>query len=431
MLRPARTLVLVGLVSLLALSLSGCSDSTAPGGGNGNLARIGAEGDLDPTDGTFVLKTLQMPPPWDGPPISIELVGSNLVVDEANEQISLDVAIRSRHPYPLYAPAVVWVEGFTPPGVSLINADYGLVPPTAAKLDTFTHFVRFGFDYSGLMGDDGLLEFEETSATKTWIFHDPGLGSFSFQGWAEFGMEPDLPRIAGRCFIDQNNNGWPEPDEPPLAPAFIAVSLPNGDVVHLATDPEGHWAMPVEDAGLYRVHCNLAWMMPMEPCFTTPNPLDVLWTPGPDGLPNGFEDANFGLCTFEPSLYPPILFTDEPPDSLHFGYWTLIGAEIEGGHYLRMHVGFSGCQPDQPFTLYASGGFMESEPPQINVVLVHEIEEGCDAWFEDEFVFDLMPLWHRYMDAYGPGMLMMNLVGTGPEIQHLVFPIFPEDKPRD
>jgi len=425
MLRPLRALLLLGLLSTLVLY--GCSDSTAPSGDDGNLARIGAEGDLDPADGTFVLKTLQMPPPWDGPAVNIQLIGSNLVVDAANEQVSLDVAIRSLHPYPLYAPAVVWVEHFVPETVGLINADYTVAPPAKAQGDTFAHFERFGFDYSELMGDDGLLEFEETSAAKTWIFSDPGLGSFSFQGWVEFGTEPDWPRIAGRCFVDENNNGWPEPDEPSPGGAFIAISLPNGDVVHLATNLEGRWALPVETAGLYRVHCSLAWMMPLNPCFTTPNPLDVLLTPGPDGLPNSFLDAHFGFCAFDPTQPPPILFTDLPPDSLHFGHWMLIGAEIEGQHHLRMHVGFSGCQPDHPFTLWASGGFMESEPPQINVVLVHDVEEECDAWFEDELVFDLMPLWHEYMRAYGPGVLMLNLIGFDGTMEQVEFGIFPPD----
>lgn len=430
MLRSLRVLLLLGLLSILALS--GCSDSTAPSGDDGTLARIGAEGDLNPADGTFVLKTLQMPPPWDGPAVNIQLIGSNLVVDAATEQISLDVAIRSRHPYPLYAPAVVWVERFVPESVSLINADYTLAPPGEGKQDTFAHFERFGFDYSGLMGDDNILEFEETSAARTWIFHDPGLGSFSFEGWAEFGTEPDRPRISGRCFVDENNNGWPEPNEPPLGPAFIEISLPDGDIVHLATDPEGHWALPVETAGLYRLQCNLAWMMPpWDPCFTTPNPLDVLLTPGPDGLPHGFDEANFGLCAAVPPQNTEIQFTPLPPEDLHFGHWVLIGAEIEGLHQLRMHVGFSGCQPDQLFTLYASGGFMESEPPQINVVLVHEVEEDCDAWFEDELVFDLMPLWDEYMRLYGPGVLMLNLIGLDGTMTQVEFGIFPPDKPRD
>jgi hypothetical protein len=133
------------------------------------------------------------------------------------------------------------------------------------------------------------------------------------------------------------------------------------------------------------------------------------------------------MCVYDPYPRPPILFTDVPPDSLHFGHWTLIDAHIDDLHYLRMHVGFSGCQPDHPFTLYASGGFMESYPPQINVVLVHEIEEDCDAWFDGMFVFDLFPLWERYLDAYGPGPLLLNLIMFDGTVVQLEFGIYPPD----
>jgi len=429
MLRSARILFLLGALLALAGALHGCSETTAPSGDGSDLGRIGAEGTYDPADGSFVFKTLQLPPPWDGIPIRIQLIGSNLTIDAAGELISLDVAIRSLHPDPLYAPAVVWVEGFEPPSVSITNADYVLVPPTPTQTppDSFAYFERFGFDYSELLGNDGILDPEETSAAKTWIFHDPGLASFSFQGWAEFGMAPDLPRIAGRCFVDENLNGWPDPGEQPLGGSWVIVTLPNGDRVDIMPGEDGHYSLRVEDIGLYGASCELMWMMPWLPCWTTPNPREILLTPGPDGQPNSFLDAHFGLCPLDPVYPPPILFTDLPPDELHFGHWMLIEAELMERHLLRLHVGFSGCQPDHPFTLYASGGFMESQPPQINVVLVHEIEEDCDAYFEDELLFDLYPLWERYLEAYGPGVLMMNLITLDGAMHQLEFPIFPPD----
>ncbi len=427
MLRSKRTLCLLGTMLALAVALGGCSDTTAPEGGDSGLGRIGTEGTYDPDAGTFVLKTLQVPPPFEGQPVQIQLIGSNLAIDNSGTQVSLDVAIRSLHPEPLYAPAVVWVEDFTPPGVSVTNADYVLSPPsTDAKQDTFAYFERYGFDYSELLGD-GVLDPEETSEAKTWIFHDPGQVSFSFGGWAEFGLAPDLPRIAGRCFFDENGNGWPEPWEQGLGGSWVIATLPNGDRVDIMPDPEGYYSFPIQDVGLYEMRCDLMWGMPYLPCWTTPYPLEVLITPAPDGTPNSFLDAHFGFCWEVPNVPPPIVFTDVPAPDLHFGHWTLIAAEVFGEHFLRMHVGFSGCQPDHPFTLYASGGYMESLPPQINVVLVHEIEEDCDAWFEAELVFDLGPLWEDFLSSYGPGLLLMNLVTFDGDAVQVEFPVFPED----
>jgi hypothetical protein len=426
MLRSKRSLYLLGTLLALALALQGCSDSTAPVGDGSDLGRVGAEGIYDPGSGTFVLKTLQLPPPWDGPPIWIQLIGSNLGIDNSGELVSLDVAIRSLHPDPLYAPAVVWVEGFTPPGVSVTNADYVLMPPTPSDPDTIAYFERFGFDYSGLLGD-GVLDPEETSEARTWIFHDPGQGPFSFGGWAEFGFGPDLPRIAGRCFFDQNGNGWPEPQEPALGGSWVVAILPNGDRIDVLPDPGGRYSFPIDQVGLYELRCELMWMMPWMPCWTTPHPLAVVITPGPDGAPRSFLDAHFGMCWEAPPHPPPIVFTEQPPGELHFGHWTLIEAQVFGRHFLRMRVGFSGCQPEHPFTLYASGGYMESLPPQIHVVLVHEIEEECDAWFEAELAFDLLPLWEDFLADYGPGMLILDLVTFDGEVHQLEFPVFPPD----
>lgn len=427
MLRSKRTLFLLGSMLALAMALHGCSDSTAPVVDGSDLGRIGTEGSLDPASGTFVLKTLQVPPPWEGQPIQVQLIGSNLGISNSGDLVSLDVAIRSLHPEPLYAPAVVWVDDFTPPGVSITNADYVLSPPMSdVKQDTFAYFEHYGFDYSELMGD-GILDPEEISGAKTWVFHDPGQASFSFSGRAEFGLAPDLPRIAGRCFFDEDGNGLPEPWEPGLGGAYVFATLPNGDRVDMMPGPDGFFSFPVAEVGLYEVHCDLMWMMPYLPCWTTPNPREILLTPSPDGSPNSFLDAHFGFCWHDPPQQPAIVLTDLTPPDLHFGHWTLIEAEIFGQRLLRLHVGFSGCQPDHPFTLYASGEYMESLPPQINVVLVHEIEEDCDAWFETELVFNLGPLWEDFLDTYGPGLLLMDLLTFDGEMVQVEFPVFPED----
>jgi hypothetical protein len=202
----------------------------------------------------------------------------------------------------------------------------------------------------------------------------------------------------------------PQPGEPPLPAGVIVALTPAGDEVAVHPDPRtGRYALPVRLAGLYELTWELPWAIPVPPPFTTPNPLEVLVTPGPDGEPQGFEEAHFGVRRPDDPPGPRVVeFSDAPLDSLHHAHWTLQEA---WAHMRKLHlrVGFSGCQPDHPFALYAVGGFMESEPPQIDLVLVHELEEDCDAWFQRGLVFDMSPLYERYLDAYGPGELIMNL----------------------
>jgi len=427
MLRPS--ILLRSTIALLALVLivGGCSQSTVPEKvTEDGPGRVGAEGTFDPADRSFVLKTIDLPPPWDGPPLRIQLIGSNLEVSADDETISLDVAIRNLNGRPLYAPGVVWVEGFVPPDISILNPDITLVPPAISPADTFAYWVRYGFDYSELLGDDGVLEHDEVSAPKTWIFHDPGLVSFTFQGWAEFSPQPDRSRIAGICFVDLNLNGQPDPGEPPLQGAVVTAVMPDCNLARTMPGLNGHYSLPVEMAGLYEVECFIAFGMPPMPPWTTPNPREVLLTPGPNGEPNSFLEAHFGMAHDYPPVVPAIQFTDAPPDSLHHADWTFIDGRIEEDR-LYLHVGFSGCQPDHPFSLWMSGGFMESQPVRASIVLVHELEEDCDAYFETDLSFDLSALRLRFLLAYGPGELILVMPGFDGSGHEIVWGIFPPD----
>lgn len=120
---------------------------------------------------------------------------------------------------------------------------------------------------------------------------------------------------------------------------------------------------------------------------------------------------------------PPVVFTELPAEDLHFAPWNLIAASIEGDR-LDLHVGFSGCQPDHPWTFYISGGFMESWPIQVNGVLVHEVEESGLAYFETTLSFDLLPLKAAYLESYGPGdVLILNLIDFENATHPIEYPI--------
>ena len=133
------------------------------------------------------------------------------------------------------------------------------------------------------------------------------------------------------------------------------------------------------------------------------------------------------IPSFDPVLLTqdpePVVFTDLPPDSLHYAPWSLIEASIEGD-ILNLHVGFSGCQPDHPWTFHISGGFMESWPVQVNGVLVHELYEDCEAYFETWLHFNLLPLKIEYIRIYGQDeLIILNVIDFQGEVHPLEYRI--------
>ncbi len=407
MLRSARLIRLLLLLSMLVLALvAGCSDSTAP-------APDDKDNILDPGDGTFALKDMTVPIPW-GPPVMLRLEGSNLASDPATGTVSLDVNVRNLSDRSIGVPLTVWLSGFQPADVFPINADLapGDDPVWPAGVDSTGVWMEWGYDYAALIGDDGLLAPGEASESKTWIFQDPSLGSFAFAARADIGGDPGAARLGGLCFIDQNYNGYPEADEGPFTPGWATVTGP-GDFWYTASPgPDGRYEVPLYEAGIYQVTFETYVMMPMPLVFTTPNPLTVLIVSGPDGVVQSFLDANFGIAPdwFPPPSVQPIWFTDLQPEALHVAPWTFLDAAVEGA-LMTFHVGYSGCEPEHPFSLWMSGEFQESSPPRAVITLVNELDENCDAYFEQMPVFDLGPLYRRYMESYGMGELILDVRG--------------------
>ena len=99
-----------------------------------------------------------------------------------------------------------------------------------------------------------------------------------------------------------------------------------------------------------------------------------------------------------------------PPEALHVAPWNFQDASVQGA-LMTFHVGYSGCSPEHPFALWMSGEFMESQPPRASLTMVNELAEDCDAAFEQWTTFDLGPLFRRYMEAYGPGELILDVHG--------------------
>jgi len=425
MLRYSQSGILAASCLLLVLCLISCSDSTDPVTTTGNLSEIQGEGTINPGTSTFLLNTFANNPPGGGPSENVQLIGSNLVVDPNSGMVTIDVAIGNQNNGPLFAPAVVWLSDFIPASLLVLNADLvfeSIGPDLHGPLGD----IHYGFDYTELFGDDGILGPQEVSEAKTWRFSSIDGSSFSFAAAIEFGMVPDLPRIAGYCWFDENRNGFPEPNEPQLQYGLVNVSFPNGQIAEAMVGPDGRYSLPVEDAGLYTLHFDPMIDTFAALGFSTPNPREVLLTSDVDGQTNSFLEGNFGMFTDVP-LMQAIQFSNQTPEFLQVGSFQLLEAQLESPVSLMVKVGFSGCGPDEAFSLFMSGDFMESFPPQANIVLRKDWESDCDAVWQQQIRYDLGPLLYRYMAGYGPGILLLNLHDNSGDVLQIELAIFPPD----
>lgn len=268
---------------VLALLFVGCSDSTAPD--NQLPGPVPFEGHFDAEGGTFLLGRTEVAVPG-GVPVPVELVGSNLTVDSRTDRVEIDVALSNLGARPLYPPALVWVSDFLPNTVRVVNANLALPHP---ELDVF------GFDYSELLGPDGMLASGETSEAYRWAFYDPGLVSFSFAAEVEMAVEPPPAFIRGGVFADENQDGIRQRDEGPWPYGFMHLQRPDGSRDAAYCDENGAFTFIVGQPGLYQLR--LESLVDCIVCFTTPNPLEVLIVEEPDGTLRSFEQAVFGaIC---------------------------------------------------------------------------------------------------------------------------------------
>jgi len=387
------------ILLIVALSFLGIACSqTDPDPNSGDGSRE-FQGSIDPTAGTFLLESIDSTT-VDGVRIRVDLIGSNLEVDTENSVVALDVRIRNSGNVSLYAPGEIVVHHLAPPTVWVTNADRTNCVRTPSSVPGGC---SYGFDYSGLLGDDRILSPEETSGAKRWRFSDPELVGFSFGAEAKFGLGPDRPHIEGTVFADVNGNGHRDDGEIGFGGGHIEVNGPDTDSLIVQVPPDGHYAFPVANAGLYTL------LAVPPPTFapvhsTTPNPLQILLPAG-----ESYLHADFGFANDEPPPsgdVKPIGFWDGPPDSLPHDPYGLKDVHLEGT-ILVIRVGFSGCSPDQPFALFMLDGFAvtaETDLVGASVVLAHDSRgEMCEAYWERTLRYDLNPILDRYVRTFGHG----------------------------
>ncbi len=405
------------LAGLLLLLLGGCSSSTGPDPSGSNTSVPAFSGEVDPLGSAFVLARVEQADPG-RPGIIVDLIGSNLRVDADLETVSLDVAIRNESSEPLFGPLVVWLGQFVPDAVRPINADF-VESDSTGEVGPFP----YGYDYTSLLGDHRVLEPRETSGRRTWSFHDPGLPPFRFAARVEASSAPVGAHISGVVFLDTNQNGAFDPDERPLGAGVVQITRPGGETDMAHPNETGRYAFRIAAPGLYTLSFSAPFSGPSE-CYTTPNPLQVVVLSGPDGRLQSVDDADFGYdrrpCHGD---IAPAVMTDLEPGDIEQDPYDLRALSLRGD-ILVLRVGFSGCQPEHPFTLYVSKNFMESYPVQTWALLAHDNlgEDPCDAYWEKTLVFDLSPLREAYVAAYGgPDLIWVRFRDFSGDEQRFLF----------
>ena len=98
-----------------------------------------------------------------------------------------------------------------------------------------------------------------------------------------------------------------------------------------------------------------------------------------------------------------------------------------GGVAGAAELAAKGVQPGPVFVDATEILYLESYPVQVNIVLVHETDEDCEAYWRREYPFNLDPLRARFLEAYGPGVLILNLIDFRGEVHRMEWGIFPPD----
>jgi len=385
-------------LAVIAALAAGCSSGTDPSSPDRSPA---GGGTIDPAASTFVLP-LETASGSDRP-VRAELIGTNLVVDEAAATISVDVSVANRGAGPLAAPLRVWIGEFRPATVSVLNPDLEVASPT------FPH----GFDYSERLGDDQVLDPDEVSGPKTWTFHVPDLGSFAFAARLESGTDPaPRPHVGGFVWNDANRNGIRDRDEGPGI-GGVQVLGPNGSGGTAFVHPSGRWSVPVSSAGLHRVTYFDPTDGPLGWLATTPNPLEVVLPPDPSGAPQSFDHADFGVVLGRNADPPvPVSMTDRLPDQIPQDRYGLRSASLHGDLFVLDAQYGGGCRPEHPLMLYASPDFGDADRARTWMLLAHDdLADPCDTLIGRTVAFDLGPIRRAYVATYGqPGVVVLDFL---------------------
>ena len=88
------------------------------------------------------------------------------------------------------------------------------------------------------------------------------------------------------------------------------------------------------------------------------------------------------------------------------------------GDTLAVTVSYSGGCQDHQFTLVASASFLESDPVQLEVALVHNANgDVCEALLTEDYLFSLVPIKERFQSQYqDSGRIVLQLEDAPDEL---------------
>lgn len=125
-------------------------------------------------------------------------------------------------------------------------------------------------------------------------------------------------------------------------------------------------------------------------------------------------------------LFGTVIIVDpgvNEPDKRVNDAYQLDDATI-AGDTLTISVAYGGGCKDHQFTLIASDAFMESDPVQLGVSIVHNANlDFCQRWVEEVYHFDLTRIKTMYQEAYQQkmGTVVLNLEGAPEGADALIY----------
>lgn len=120
-------------------------------------------------------------------------------------------------------------------------------------------------------------------------------------------------------------------------------------------------------------------------------------------LPSKLADVVADLHALVYGIVPILVDFDSRPEDWPRDALALVSHSLEGG-ILTLELEFGGGCAEHELGLVAWGGWLESFPVQVNVLLSHEdFDDPCDALVRPTLRFDLTPLSAEYTAVYGKG----------------------------
>ena len=156
-------------------------------------------------------------------------------------------------------------------------------------------------------------------------------------------------------------------------------------------------------------------------------PDEVLDGPAPDAdLDDSISISPGDIPADDTKLFGTVVIVEpgvNEPDKWVNDDYQLEAATI-AGDTLTISVSYGGGCETHTFTLLAAEAFMESDPVQLAVSIVHNANlDFCERWVEEVYHFNLTPIKTMYQKAYQQkmGTVVLNLEGTPEDADALIY----------